>query len=177
MKKTLVQGIPFWRIEAKDIRAELPLLMPNGHARTITLHWTAGGYDNAFADYQVLIGNDYILVSDSLLNFSRHQHTWHRNTFNIGVAFMAMFNATEHNPGPAPVTKNMVEHCALTCSMIVRRYAMGWNQLVDHASWAGVDGYPGERWDCQWPVPWEGGEYLTDVVVRKAKWYHSKAKP
>lgn len=175
MKRLLVQGQPFYRIEAKDIRTELPKLMPAGKAHYITLHWTAGGYDTPFADYQVLIGRDYILVSESLLNWSRHQHTWRRNTGNIGVSFMAMTNATLRNPGPHPVTKTQIEHCALTVALLVRRYALDWSWLVDHAHWAAIDGYPGQRWDCQWPVPWEGNEALTDVVRRKAKWYYQKA--
>ncbi|MEZ0374921.1 MAG: N-acetylmuramoyl-L-alanine amidase [Candidatus Sericytochromatia bacterium] len=176
MKRLSVQGAPFYRIEAADIRAELPKLFPAGTARYITLHWTAGGYNVPFSDYQILIGHEYILISEDMLNWSRHQHSWRRNTGNIGISFMAMANATERNAGPAPVTKPMIEHCALVAALIVRRYALDWFALVDHAHWAALDGYPGQRWDCQWPVPWEHGEHLTDVVKRKAKWYHEKSK-
>lgn len=171
MKRVFVQARAYWRIERAAIKSELPRLLPAGHVTCSTLHWTAGSYTTGYRAYQILIGLDHILVSETLLNWSIHQHTYLQNSKNIGVAFMAMAGATERNAGQYPVTKNMIEDAALIVAHLQRRYGLGPGQLTDHAYWAKRDGYAGLRWDCQWPVPWEGRELLTDVVRRKAKWY------
>lgn len=173
MRRFFVQGVPYWRIERKDIKKDLPQLLPRGNPNAITLHWTAGSYTAPYKAYQILISTNHILVSERLLDYMRHGHTWRRNTGNIGVSFMAMAGATERNAGHFPITPDMVEMAALTVGMLQRKYGLGKGALYDHAHWARVDGYAGLRWDATFVLPW-AGETVTDVVTTKAWWYRER---
>lgn len=173
MRAVTVQGRRYYRIEASAIKSELLQLLPAGQPTHITLHWTAGAYHQPYAAYQVLVADDYILVSANLLHYSMHQHTWRRNGGNLGVCFMAMAGATERNHGRFPITPKMVERAALVVGMLQHRYQLPWANVVDHAHWAQVDGYPGQRWDARAHLSWEG-ETADTAVIRKARWYASK---
>ena len=173
MRRVYVQGATYWRIERASIEKELPQLMPAGSPSSLTLHWTAGNYSTSYRAYQVLIAPDHILVSASLLSYFRHQHTWNRNSGNIGVSFMAMAGATERNAGLFPVTKDMVEIASLVVGMLQKKYGLSKSRLRDHAYWAKIDGYAGYRWDAQFILPWEN-QTLTEVVRRKGWWYRER---
>lgn len=173
MRKQLVQGKPYYRIERQEIEGSLVNLVQSrsGAVDWITLHWTAGSYKTPYKSYQVLIGPTYILVSFDLLNFARHQHTYHRNSRNIGVSFMAMANGY-------PVTESQMEMCAQVCAILKKKYSIQWTRLQDHAFWAKKDGYPGLRWDVRKKLN-DGesqslglrSETVFERVVRKSKWY------
>lgn len=175
MKRVFVQGRAYWRIERKDIKKDLPQFLPSRQLSAITLHWTAGSYTTPYRAYQVLIGTDHILVSENLLNFNLHQHTYRRNSSNLGVSFMAMAGATERNAGHFPITPDMVEMASLVVGMLQKKYNLGKGQLYDHSHWAQVDGYAGYRWDARFVLPWEG-DTVTDVVRRKGWWYRERVK-
>ena len=177
MKPVKVQGVTYYSIPIKHIKRDLPALLPlarPGYVKNVTLHWTAGGYSTGYRAYQVLIGPETILVSASLLAFFRHQHTFRRNTHNIGVCFMAMAGATERNAGRFPVTARMVETASLVVGMLQKKYSLGKSQVVDHAHFAHIDGYRSWRWDIRFP--WAPGENMMDVVRRKAWWYREKLR-
>jgi hypothetical protein len=174
MRKQYVQGRLYYRIEADEIKTEMPKLMPNGYVKGVNLHWTAGAYGTGYKAYQILIGEDYILVSATLLYWNVHQHTWRRNSNRIGVSFMALAGANERNMGRYPLTREMIERCALVVGMIQNKYNFTWSEMLDHAYWAIVDGYKGYRWDIRMPLPFGVNETAYDSVLRKSKWYASK---
>lgn len=169
MRQVQVQGRPYWRLETNEIFKELPGLLPAGNPQWVTEHWTAGPYGVGFHDYQILIADSYILVSTDFLNYAKHQHTWRRNSQNIGMAYMAMVNATERNPGPCPVTAGMMERMGIVKALLARRYGFGFSSFVDHAHWANVDGYPGQRWDNRFVLP--SGHTIYSATQSKGKWY------
>lgn len=167
-----VAGRRYWRIEGANILTEMAPLLPKpapGNAPDyITLHWTAGRYDQPFGAYQILVSAGYILVSDQVLNWSRHQHTWRANTRNIGVSMMAMA------PG-CPVTQPMAERCAAAVGVLMARYGVSLANVRDHADWARQHGYYPDRVDVETPLPWANGERLDVWLRRKAPWYQQKA--
>ena len=170
MRQVSVQGRPYWRLETNEIPKELPGLLPNGTPpRWVTEHWTAGPYGVGFSDYQILIADSYILVSADPLNWAKHQHTWRRNSQNLGIAYMAMANATERNPGPCPVTAGMMERMGIVKALLAIRYGLGFNAFVDHAHWAQVDGYPGQRWDNRFRI--SPTHTVYSATQSKGKWY------
>lgn len=172
MREVSVQGRNYWRLETAEIQAKLPGILPQGNPAWVTEHWTAGPYGMGFKDYQILIADSYILVSQTFLNYALHQHTWRRNTRNIGIAYMAMMNATERNPGPCPVTAGMLERMGIVKAILTKHFNLGFHQFVDHAHWAHVDGYPGQRWDNRFKLNEKDTVYST--TQKKAKWYATK---
>lgn len=169
-----VQGRPFYRIEAHEIEERLPSLLHPGRVDWVTEHWTAGAYGVPYSDYQILVDSQYILVSSNVLAWNRHQHTWRRNTSNIGIAYMAMARATERNAGSYPITKEMVERAALVKAILAKRYSLPWERFFDHAYWAKRDGYPGLRWDVRFKLFWEQNQTIYEAGVRKARWYFQR---
>lgn len=177
MKQVTVQGRRYWLIPTKDIKQSLPQFLPMarpGYVKNVTLHWTAGSYQSGYRAYQILVGPGHIMVSEKLLAFYQHQHTWGRNSRNIGVCFKGMAGATERNAGSFPVTKQMIEDCSLVVGMLQKKYGLSKPQAVDHSYWAKIDGYSSYRWDVRYPL--ENGETIMDMVRRKAWWYRGKLR-
>lgn len=170
-RSVTVAGRRYWHIEGGSILTELPGLLPKvapaAGPEYITLHWTAGRYEQPFGAYQILVGAGYILVSDQVLNWSRHQHTWRANTRNIGVSMMAMA------PG-CPVTEAQAERCAAAVGVLMARYNIPLANVRDHADWARQHGYYPNRVDVETPLPWAGGERLDIWLRRKSPWYRQR---
>ena len=129
MNEINVNGKPYYRIISNDIlncSNKLEEYRANNKPVRITQHWTAGRYEQAFNDYQILIANDYILLSKNPLNYREFQHTWKMNTSNIGISYMAMFNSK------FPILDNMLENMAKSLAVLVNFYKISWDNVKDH---------------------------------------------
>lgn len=178
MKEVFVEGLKYHRIEKDEIDKHLPSLLANYQFKFVTGHWTAGRYNRAYSHYQLNIGNDYILLADLSHQGDKnlHGHTWKRNSFNFGWAFMAMFDKT------CPVTPQMIELCAKIMAHLKKKYNLNWEQFKEHAYWANLDGYAGLRWDVHLilndaeskKAGKPNGELLMERIIRKANWYLTK---
>lgn len=151
--------------------------------RNITLHWTAGNHKQTFPGYHFCIQGDGTVVPSLALS-KKGEHTWGRNTGNVGISLCAMAKGF-------PVTPIHIERAAKLCAELCFRHGLDpkghldlprmkvvGNTIVpvpgqtikapvitDHAFYARADGYFPARWDI--------GEYL-DPIVRKACWYYEK---
>ena len=157
---------------------------PLGTPRLITLHWSAGGYEQTFPDYHfAILGSGE--VRQTLPIAVKGAHTWGRNSGNIGVSLCAM-----HPDGRHPVTAEQREACACLVAELCGIYGLELSGAVvlpemrvdggrivptgrsrtfpavaDHATFARADGYYPDRWDV-------GPEYA--VITAKAKWYRAE---
>ena len=120
----------------------------------ITCHWSGGGYNSVHDSYHYCItfnpktkkakcektcDND----SDILA------HTWHRNTDNIGISLCCGLNMTENTDGDCPPTIEQIEMAAAKAGELAHKYNIPADKIQDHAYYAELDGYYGERWDCR----------------------------
>jgi hypothetical protein len=162
-----------------------------GKPDRITLHWTAGSYQQTFDSYHFCVTGDGRSINTLSLAL-KGSHVWARNTGNIGIALCAMANART-----MPTDKQIEETAALVADLarqfqidlhghqVVQRHKVLSGQRVpltdtmeiplitDHAAYARCDGYYPDRWDC--------GRY-TDIILKKAVWYreelaHGRRKP
>ena len=82
-----------------------------GRDPKIYLHWTAGHYDQHFADYHISIGqNGDIMLMNDLDNVVNH--TWKRNTGAIGVALTCGVGSGSQGLGDEPPTAAQIEAMA-----------------------------------------------------------------
>jgi hypothetical protein len=177
MEKINVEGIIYTKIKDEDIIKTLPSELCDFNFKWVTGHWTAGRYDQPFNHYQLLIGNDYILIANKLTQSDPrvHSHTWRRNTSNFGFSFMAMLNAN------FPITPKMIEIASKTLAILKKKYNLNWDQFKDHNYWAEIDGYKGLRWDIniiykddEAKKIGKAQESLLERLIRKGNWYLSK---
>lgn len=159
---------------------------PLGTIKRITLHWTAGTYDQVFHDYHGCIKGDGTYVQ-TLPFDTKGSHCWGRNTGNVGLSFCAMADSRH------PVTKFQIETMACVVaeicfvegivirgvSKLPKKHIVGQAlvdmpgehiiapNVADHAWYAKQDGYYPDRWDIG---------NLLDPVLAKAAWYHDQLR-
>jgi hypothetical protein len=158
---------------------------PLGKPRLITLHWTAGSYQQTFNSYHFNVTGDGRVITTLPLS-AKGSHVWGRNTGNIGVALCAMANART-----LPTKRQLEATAALVADLSVQfdigfdevelcqrhkvsnsqRIAidgqMAVRRIADHAAYARCDGYYPDRWDC--------GRY-TEEILKSARWYAEKVR-
>jgi hypothetical protein len=188
MREQIVDGkFKYTRLESNQIFESLPdLVKTNFKVEFLTLHWSAGAYHDSSNYYHFNVGGSsdsegYLLASNQL-NTRWHYHLPfsipsrsdipNRNPNNLGLSFLAMAGATQHDMGKYPITHGMVETMAKTIALLKKEHNLNWGQVVDHAHFAKIDKYESYRWDCRFIMP--SGRYLTDEVIQKAKWYFNK---
>ncbi len=152
------------------------------NAQSITLHWGANWYDNTSEHYNINILGDGTIYSDYDNLDVTCQHTWHRNTGNIGISLSCMGDGSIWADGTiqwgsAPPTDAQVDKMAMVVNSICK--AKGWDINYDrvktHAEWAEIDGYsihdsdPDMRWDLL-AVPQEAGDG-GDILRGKAIYF------
>lgn len=173
MQKVKIKGINYWKISGDKILEEMPKILKKANVLFSTLHWSAGSYTTLESDYQILIAVDnFIYIAEDIGNWAAHQHTWHRNTGNIGMSFMAMFNKFKY-----PVTDNMIENGAKAWAVIKKFYKVPWEGFHDHYYYSNLDHYEPKyaKIDCN-TVYLENGKLITlfQKTLQKAKWYFTK---
>lgn len=148
-----------------------------GKIDRIFLHWSAGHYDQFFADYHLNIakdGNLYTNISDFTTTLS---HTWHQNTGAIGISMSCCFKANYENLGPEPPTELQIESMAQVIALLCRELNLpiSAKHVLTHAEQANIDDYgpdtTSERWDLWFlhtgDEPGSGG----DILRGKAAFY------
>lgn len=152
------------------------------HADKITLHWGANHYEDTSDHYHINILGDGTIYSDYDNLDVYCEHTWHRNTNNIGISLSCCFDAGVWADGTVkfgtePPTDKQVDTMAKIVYKICK--AKGWDIVYDrvktHAEWADIDGYgihdsdPDMRWDLL-KLPQEDGEG-GDIIRGKAIYF------
>jgi N-acetyl-anhydromuramyl-L-alanine amidase AmpD len=138
---------------------------PETRVKGIRIHWTAGRYGQAFDEYHFCVDNDgAVLQNKECPPGVWTSHTWKDNSNNIGIAAMAMYNATSENYGDYPVTKFQLEAICALCAKIMLRYRIMIENVMTHAEAADRDGYgPAttcERWDF-----WKEGPVMKEKIL------------
>ena len=156
-----------------------------GSINLITLHWTGGSYTQTWPKYHFNVTGSGQTMRTLPLS-EKGEHTWGRNTGNIGITMCCMANART-----LPTMKQIEETAALIADLSIQ-FKIGFNdvyaaqrhkvinqtripipgtvdvfRITDHAAYARVDGYYPDRWDC--------GRY-TNEIIKKARWYAAEVE-
>ena len=156
----------------------------------VYLHWTAGHYGQSYDDYHVCIdqhGEIYIMCDsfEELLS-----HTWHRNSYAVGIALLCAVDAEARNGynawlGDEPPTTEQIETMAQVVAVLAAEFELPLDcddYVMTHCEAAEKDDYgPSttcERWDL-WYLPDEYGSNgeLVDggsLIRGKAAFYQRK---
>lgn len=151
----------------------------------IYLHWSAGSYYNASADYHISINGDGdILISTDDLTEVK-SHTWRRNSRSVGVSMLCCAGAScmadgTTDFGDYPPTNEQIEKMAKVVAILCGELglAINGNNVMTHCEAAELDDYgPSttcERWDL-WYLPDFDGSMQPggDVIRGKAVWYQN----
>ena len=142
--------------------------LPEGRIERIYTHWSGGDYETVYPAYHVCIArrsDGGILVvetHDPRANMRDvyaepdapyAPHTYQRNSFALGIAIMAMRDATPANFGAFPLTPESIDALCLVAAKLAAHYRVPVEPeyLMSHAEAAIRDGYFGhgddERWD------------------------------
>ena len=179
---------------AIDIAKLKPLAhRAKGKITKLYLHWTAGRYEQVFDEYHLSIGRDgtiFLTCSDFT---ELKAHTWHRNSYSIGLTLCCAYQATCRfngsaapliNFGPYAPTQAQIETLAKVIAVITHELDIDINEdtVMTHQEAASLDGYgPGDgdpdlRWDL-WYLP---DRPITERLVQggrvlrgKAIWYRT----
>lgn len=148
-----------------------------GNIDRIFLHWSAGHYDQFFADYHLNIDQDGNLHTNVTAFTENLSHTWHQNTGSVGISMSCCFKADFENLGPEPPTELQIESMAQVIALLCREFNLPItiNYVRTHAEQANIDGYgpdtTSDRWDLWFlhvgDAPGSGG----DILRGKAKFY------
>lgn len=140
--------------------------MPDGDARSISLHWTAGDYATVFPAYHFCLSGAHdplvhatfdLRANMREIKAAPHEpyaaHTAGRNSFAIGIGVCAMQDATPDDFGRYPITREQIDAmCALGASL-ANRYGIATSAVRTHAEAALDDGYFGaESDDVRWDI-------------------------
>lgn len=166
-----------------------------GRAPKIYLHWTAGHYQQTFADYHINITGDgtiYLMADlDEVLS-----HTWRRNTGAIGITLCCAVGATTNDLGSEPPTAKQIEVMAQVIDIVASGLWLTINKTYVMTHGEAADNLDGlychepygclstvERWDLQYLGTDESPCYLKtyddertggNVLRGKANWYRNK---
>jgi hypothetical protein len=157
--------------------------LPEGDLRSISLHWTAHGYDEVFPAYHLCVSRP----SDVLVHHTHDlrenmrdvrldpespyaPHTSGRNSWSIGLSIAAMHDAIPSDFGPCPLTEEQLDGLCAVAAKLATFYGIDVAAIRTHAEAAVDDGYfghgPGhKRWDIARlrasPDPLEPGEAIV----------------
>ena len=142
--------------------------IPEGDIHRIYLHWAVAPFGCTFTDYNFmvnLINGQWVIQTTGdprdnvpgLTNKPVHSHTWHRNSYALGIAIGGMDGATTSNFGPDAVQLHELEVLCAAAATVAKAYGVQANlpvgitmrehTIMTHAECAAQDGYFGERWD------------------------------
>lgn len=147
-----------------------------GKIDRIFLHWSAGHYHQAFADYHININADgeiYISTDDLA---ETKDHTWRQNSGAVGIAILCCAFAATNNLGNEPPTQAQIETMAQVVAVLCQGlgFPCNYDHVRTHAEQADLDGYgPAttcERWDL-WFLSEADRTNGGDIIRGKANWY------
>lgn len=204
MQKVYMRGDNWYEVTIEELKklaadareAVWEAAEENGRTPKIYLHWTAGHYDQPFADYHVnILGDGRILLPAPNLTDYR-SHTYMRNSGSIGVTLCCAYNANTNDLGPEPPTAEQIEVMAQVIAAIAdglwltieKQYVLTHGEAADnidglttHEPYGPNNGC--ERWDLQYLGTEESPEFICDysdprtggnVLRGKANWYRNQ---
>lgn len=149
------------------IKNVYPVIQQQGSSNTmITLHWTAGHYDQLFDDYHMCIdGSGNVHVMQDLDN--KGAHCYRENTNNLGISACSNYGSelngdgytgySTYNPGSEPVNALQLEAMATLVYLCCVTWALPLSQVFTHGERCllrqDLYDYPAERWDLDILVP------------------------
>lgn len=148
----------------------------------IYLHWTAGRYDQIFADYHInIVGDGNICISTRDFTIKK-AHTWRRNSRAIGICLCCAYHATTNNMGDYPPTTKQIESMSKVVATLSEalNLPISAETVMTHAEAADLDDYgPSttcERWDLWFLSDSADGQIKNggDVIREKAIWYQQQ---
>lgn len=135
----------------------------------VTLHWTAGTYDQTFNSYHVnILGDGTIKITEPDFSIIL-SHTYYKNTANIGITMCCGADMTDKKAGKYPPTSEQIESMAqlMAVASEVLELPIDVHHFPSHGEAADNDdyvvnypdytGYPNnaygpkssfDRWDC-----------------------------
>ncbi|RMH21673.1 MAG: N-acetylmuramoyl-L-alanine amidase [Gammaproteobacteria bacterium] len=148
--------------------------------KRIIMHWTAGTHNVSKLDrthyHYIVDGNGEIVEGifrpeDNIppLQSGRYAaHTWHCNSYSIGVSMAAMFQARQYpfDPGPYPITDVQLESFIKLVADLSAQYDIPVTRetILSHAE---VEPTLGVRQRKKWDITWlpEMAEPMDPVEV------------
>lgn len=144
------------------------------HIDKITLHWSGGSHTTLSGKYHFCIQfiNGDAKVVQTLSLYELGEHTWQRNTGNIGISMLGMASIKY------PIMPEQIEACAKLVAELMFVLGIEEDMVQDHYHYAKLDGYTHLRWDVGFEgAKWNGKEVnLKPIIKKKAAWYLSKLK-
>lgn len=175
-----------------DVRAFYSTLpeIPLGSIHREYLHWSVAPFGCTFEDYNFMIdlaNGKWVIKSTGdprdnvpgMNNNPMHSHTWHRNSYAIGIAIGGMDGATESNFGKDPVQLHELQYLCGAAAACAKKYNVQADQplfndeytIMTHAECAANDGYWGERWDLAafepGPITIPGARYHGELLRKR----------
>lgn len=180
--------------DAKAFEATLPSISV-GDIRRVYLHWAVAPFGCTFKDYNFmvnLVNGKWVIQTTGdprdnvpgLTSAPTHSHTWHRNSWALGIAIGGMDGATQSNFGKDAVELHELEYLCAAAAIVCKKYGVQANDyaskgqtgphemtVMTHAEAAIQDGYFGERWDLAefepGPISISGAYYHGDLLRRR----------
>ena len=158
-----------------------------GQITHLYLHWTAGRYQQFFADYHLNLDGEGQLYQTCSRLTDLKAHTYQRNSGAIGIALCcaldASWNGEKPDLGTYPPTikqlQNLAKVVAVLCTALGIEITP--ESVMTHAEAATLDGYgPGSgdrdtRWDLAWVQDASGNLCPGGDFLRQLAQYYSKA--
>ena len=158
-----------------------------GEIQHLYLHWTAGRYQQFFADYHLSIDGEGQLHQTCNRFTDLKAHTYQRNSGAIGIALCCALNASWNgerpNLGSYPPTLKQLQNVAKVVAVLCAALGLEITEqsVMTHAEAAALDGYgPGSgdsetRWDLSWVQDAKGNLCPGGDFLRQLAQYYSKA--
>ena len=158
-----------------------------GEIQHLYLHWTAGRYQQFFADYHLSIDGEGQLYQTCSRFTDLKAHTYQRNSGAIGIALCCALDASWKGerpdlgsyPPPLKQLQNVAKVVAVLCAALGLEITE--QSVMTHAEAAALDGYgPGSgdrdtRWDLAWVQDASGNLCPGGDFLRQLAQYYSKA--
>ena len=177
--------------DARTFMTTLPAI-PVGSVRRIYLHWAVAPFGCTFIDYNFmvnLVNGKWVVQSTGdprdnvpgMTDKPTHSHTWHRNSWAIGIAIGGMDGATASNFGKDGVELHELEYLCATAAAVAKAYGLqaditvggdpNEHTIMTHAECAAQDGYFGDRWDLAefepGPISILGARYHGELLRKR----------
>lgn len=178
------------QVRANVINNIYPIIQQQGSSnQMITLHWTAGHYDQLFDDYHMCIdGNGTVHIMNDLDAYGAH--CYHENSNNFGIATCSNVNASlngdgymgysTYAPGPEPVNGLQLEAMATLVYLCCVQWNIPLSQVFTHGERClrrqDLYDYPSERWDLDILVPECHVRSEDGLTTSGGNWIRNRAK-
>ena len=162
--------------DAREYMTTLPAIKA-GDVHRIYLHWAVAPFGCLFDDYNAMVDLEsgrWVFKTTrnpqnnvpGLNQDPMAAHTWHRNSWALGIAIAGMDGATTSNFGNDPVQLHELQYLCAGAAALALKYEVQANDDL-----GGGDGYFGERWDLAMFEPGtltpDGARYHGSLLRRR----------